>query len=66
MIYRPDLLPDDFVPFWNKLAIEAGFDGIYFIGRLKDPEISEKMCKAKHINIFTCERWASGYQKNSF
>lgn len=66
LIYRPDLLPDDFVPVWNKLAIEAGFDGIYFIGRLKDPDISEKMCKTKHINIFTCERWASGYEKNSF
>lgn len=62
LIYRPDLVPDDFVPCWEKLAKEAGFDGMYFIGRLRHKFIFKEDCLEKGINVFTSERWASGYE----
>lgn len=65
LIYRPDLVPADFVPYWNKLAKDAGFDGMYFIGRINATNISKEACEKKNIHNFTCERWASGYQNNS-
>ena len=64
LIYRPDLVPDDFVPYWNKLAKEAGFDGILFIGRI-NRLISRKDCEKKHITNYTEERWASAYETDT-
>lgn len=61
LIYRPDLLPGDFVPCWDKLAKKAGFDGIYFIGQINLIGASQKICEEKGIHIFTCERSAYGY-----
>lgn len=38
LIYRPHLIPDlkYFISFWNKLAIENGLDGFYFIASLSN------------------------------
>lgn len=67
LIYRPDFVPYDFVPCWNELAKEAGFDGIYFIGRITTVGSAAENAKKntyekKGLHIFTNERWASGYQ----
>ena len=37
-IYAPDFLPNDFINIWNKLAIENGLDGIYFVGQIARKE----------------------------
>lgn len=52
LIYRPDLLPGDFVPCWDKLAKKAGFDGIYFIGQINLIGASQKYAKKK-VYIFS-------------
>ena len=40
LIYQPQLMPDmqQFISLWNKWAIEAGFNGIYFIARMRQME----------------------------
>lgn len=55
LIYRPEFLPDDFCPTWERLAKESGFNGIYFIGRLKR-NVSTKNIETKGIHIFTRDR----------
>ena len=65
VIYKPDLLPDDFVDYWNQLAQENGFDGIYFIGRVRY-EITKDICQKKGIEVFTNERWAYAYLGNTW
>ena len=63
LIYRPELLPDDFCPTWERLAKEFGFDGIYFIGRLKR-NVRAKSIETKGIQIFTRDRINSPYMDN--
>ena len=64
LIYRPDLLPDDFVPFWNELAKDEGFDGMLFIGRTNG-KISYEDCLKKKITNYTAERWATAYENDN-
>lgn len=64
LIYKPFLLPDDFVTYWQKWAREEGFNGIYFVARLIDNETEDAILK-KGINVFTRERWAAAYQFNT-
>ena len=44
MIYEWDDYKDvsHFIKKWNELAVEAGFDGIYFLAHLKDRITTEK------------------------
>lgn len=44
LIYQPQLMPDmqQFISLWNKWAIEAGFNGIYFIARMRQMEEYDK------------------------
>lgn len=45
-IFDSKKLPDDFIPIWNKWAIEAGFqDGIYFIGNILPDEDENEYLK---------------------
>ena len=64
VIYKPMLLPDDFTKVWNKLAVNAGFDGIYFVGRLNNREEKNSVLE-KGINCCTCERYIHAYRKSS-
>lgn len=63
LIYRPELLPNDFCPTWDRLAKKSGFDGIYFIGRLKR-NIKAKDIERKGIHIFTRDHINSAYMEN--
>lgn len=55
LIYKPELLPDDFVPYWNNLAKNHGFNGIYFIARIGEFDNPE-IITDKGISIYTRER----------
>ena len=60
IIHRPDLLPADFIPCWNKLAKEAGLAGIFFVASV----MGEKYVPAfaqKGFNYFYSERWGNAY-----
>lgn len=63
VIYKPYLLPDDFIPCWNKLAKEAGFDGITFLARLADFE-DEQIVTDKHFDLYTRGRERFVYYKS--
>lgn len=60
LIYKPQFLPEDFAPFWNDLAKQDGFDGIYFVARLMDG-VEQKDVEKKGIRVFTRERLNYGY-----
>lgn len=40
LVYQPQLMPEMglFITLWNKWAIQEGFDGIYFIARMRQTE----------------------------
>ena len=42
MIFNVADVPEKFIELWNKWAIEDGFDGIYFVGNIKDVSDVEK------------------------
>ena len=50
VIYKPDLFPniDKMLAYWEKLAIEEGFEGIYFAAQLK-PQNEKKSIFDMHI-----------------
>lgn len=60
LIYKPALLPDDFIEIWNKFAKENGFDGVYFIARLLENEKEDEYRK-KGFCYFTRERLRYAY-----
>lgn len=64
-IYDTNTLPTEFLVLWNKWAIEEGFKGIHFIGRLKsDKDI--KSLEEVGYNAFSCERMWGVYSSSSF
>ncbi len=60
VIHRPDLLPSDFIPYWNKLAKAAGIPSIFFVGRVVK-EIDLPIYKEKGFGNFYTERWGNAY-----
>jgi hypothetical protein len=63
VIYKPLLVPADFMPTWDKWAKEEGFDGIYFIARVFEPdEMDKKDAICKQFGHITTERWHDGYR----
>lgn len=55
LVYKPNLLPSDFISYWNKWAKEEGFDGIYFVARVNELD-NPKDAFAKGFKIYTQER----------
>ena len=59
LIYQPQLMPNmqQFISLWNKWAVEVGFDGIYFIARMRQMEEYDKAKWLKMgVNAVTTER----------
>lgn len=54
-IYDAMALPDDFIPYWNKLAQDNGLNGICFIGRISKDEDYDNALK-KGFSYVTSER----------
>ncbi len=54
-IYDPKKLPDDFIPYWNSLALKNGFNKICFIGRLTK-NIDENYLLSKGFEYLAPER----------
>ena len=52
-------LPDDFINTWNNLAIENGFNGICFIGRIQNIKFYNNI-KKKGFDYITVDRLKSG------
>lgn len=48
-IFEPSWMPDldAFIDLWNKLALKAGFQGMYFVGIAQTPEAYEKVKDSK-------------------
>ena len=64
LIFRPFDLPDDFIPFWQKLARESGLDnGISFIGVCRFNEDSYALLKKGYDYVYT-DRLGVYYQGN--
>ena len=55
LVYKPALLPDDFIKLWNSWAQAEGFDGVYFIARLLEDENIDSF-EGKGFCFFTRER----------
>lgn len=63
-IYDSHALPDDFIPTWNKWAIEAGFEnGIYFIANIWYNE-DENLYLDKGYSAVIKSRLRSYYKSN--
>lgn len=54
-IYDAMAVPDDFLRIWQKMAKDNGFEGICFIGRIKNNDEYEKIL-SKGFSYITCER----------
>ena len=65
LIYKPHDLPIDFIPFWNSLAKQSGFDGIFFVARIMSGEKYDDL-DGRGFDMFTCERVMNGYNKNNY
>ena len=61
LIYKPLLLPTDFMPTWEKWIKEEGFDGMHFICRITTDE-EYALASERGFTNFTRERWADGYR----
>lgn len=64
VIFDPDDFKDvsRFIELWNKLAIENGLNGIYFVGRC-DALPTMNLKKYKQINDFACNRYEQVLKK---
>lgn len=71
MIYEWDDYKDvsHFIKKWNELAVEAGFDGIYFLAHLKDRITTEKIEKIFSLGfdgMNIVRIWDATYKGQSF
>lgn len=57
-IYDSESVPKEFITVWNKLAIQHGFDGICFIGRVKN-ENKYKEILEKGFSYVSVERMSN-------
>lgn len=62
-IFDPMQLPDDFIPYWNTLAKENGFEKIFFAGKLAKKENEAKLL-AKGFSALVPERMGQAYGHN--
>jgi hypothetical protein len=62
-IFDPLSLPSDFIPYWNKLAVEHGFKKIYFVGKLTKVENEAKLLQ-KGFSALVPERMGEAYGHN--
>lgn len=62
-IFDPLKLPNDFIPYWNKLAREAGFEKVFFVGKLTKHE-DEKALLQKGFSALVPERMGAAYGHN--
>lgn len=63
-IYDTNTLPSQFLTLWNKWAIQEGFKGIHFVGRLqKDGDINS--LEEIGYNAFSSERMWGVYSSSS-
>lgn len=71
MIYEWQDFSDvsNFIKLWNKLAIQEGFDGIYFIAHLKrdiNSETIERILNLGFDSVNTVRIWDSEFKNSSF
>ena len=76
MIYKPTQLPniEKFIELWNKLAVENGLAGIYFVGHQnsvaeqisKDEEATVKHLKEQGFNAVNFMRSSEIWESRSF
>lgn len=64
LVYKPHYLPDDFIEYWNNLALKAGFSGIYFVARL-DEMASPQFAFNKGFEHYTRERSSHCFRKRN-
>lgn len=62
-IFDPLQLPDDFIPYWNNLAKENGFEKIFFVGKLAKKENEQKLLD-KGFSALVPERMGEAYGHN--
>lgn len=66
LIYKPLLVPAEFLKFWDKWAKEEGFDGICFVARIFEPDEMDKKDEiCRQFGHITTERWHDGYRFRS-
>lgn len=59
-IFDAESLPDDFIPYWNKLAEDNDIEKIFFVGRYKNESEIEKLIH-KGFSALTTDRMQSVY-----
>lgn len=62
-IFDPIGLPDDFIPCWNQLAKNNGFEKIFFVAKLSKDE-DEMFLLEKGFDALVPERMAEAYTHN--
>lgn len=74
VLYRPDDMSclADMVDCWNKLAVESGFDGIYFIGGNCSYDKAKYMDAilyhepGKSLSLYAGQRYEESYQRVNY
>lgn len=64
-IYRPNELPEDYIVWFKKWTIEAGFPGLLVIAQLS-PSDSKKNYVNKGYDLFLYQRLAGNMRRDSF